>query len=446
MKFYLAARYGRREELLEYAKRLRGLGHEITARWLYGSHEAADDDKSHWKDFAQDDFDDIIGSDVLISFTEHELHPRGSRHVEFGIALRGGQRLVVIGPVENVFHAMPEVLVYPDWETFLEIDNRKSKIGLPDLLILGPDGAWRPKIKPWIFSPRIDAKLKRVLVAAICLLWFVMGVGFLLLTCWLLSGRGPIVPENPQSAVRQAHGPEQSRRAIRNPQSVLPAVACAGESFQTAGSQTTRTREGPDGHGTAVRPQLLTEAAGDAARGRGAAASPTRSVVLPPSRTSPPASAIADRPAFSPERRPTAGQSGISPGLRPLFDAIRMVEASGSDNPADGDDGLAIGPYQIWRVHWIDARMPHGRYQDCRNRAYAEEVMIRYWRRYAPAALAECDYETLARLHKRLNIDDPDATAYWAKVSPLITRIARISRQPNRRVEKRHLARPITWK
>src|SRR5690606_22841719 len=32
---------------------------------------------------------------------------------------------------------------------------------------------------------------------------------------------------------------------------------------------------------------------------------------------------------------------------------IRQVESGGRENPPDGDDGLAIGPYQIHRAYWI---------------------------------------------------------------------------------------------
>ncbi len=34
-----------------------------------------------------------------------------------------------------------------------------------------------------------------------------------------------------------------------------------------------------------------------------------------------------------------------------ILDAIRFVESSDRPNPPDGDDGLAIGPYQIHEVY-----------------------------------------------------------------------------------------------
>ena len=104
--------------------------------------------------------------------------------------------------------------------------------------------------------------------------------------------------------------------------------------------------------------------------------------------------------------------------LRPLFDAIRQVESSGRANPPDGDGGKAIGPYQIWRVYWIDARMPDGTYEDCRNSAYAERVMLRYWQRYCPAALTAGDWQTLARVHNGgpRGASKKATLAYWHRV------------------------------
>jgi hypothetical protein len=86
---------------------------------------------------------------------------------------------------------------------------------------------------------------------------------------------------------------------------------------------------------------------------------------------------------------------------RPILDAIREKETGGEADPANaiGDGGRAIGPYQIHRVYWQDA-IEHepsigGQYEDCRDAAYAERVILAYWDRYAP----DWRHETLARVH-----------------------------------------------
>jgi hypothetical protein len=97
-----------------------------------------------------------------------------------------------------------------------------------------------------------------------------------------------------------------------------------------------------------------------------------------------------------------------------LFRAIRLVESRGSMIPPDGDNGTAIGPYQLHRAYWLDARMPDGSYQDCRRAEYAERVMVRYWQRYAP----DWRPETLARLHNGgcNNWQGVAAGRYWQDV------------------------------
>ncbi len=86
-----------------------------------------------------------------------------------------------------------------------------------------------------------------------------------------------------------------------------------------------------------------------------------------------------------------------------ILDAIRAVESGGREAPPDGDHGLAIGPYQIHRVYWQDALAEDpaigGGYQDCRRRAYAEQVIAAYMRHYAPTAWTRGQAEIIARIH-----------------------------------------------
>lgn len=125
-KIYLAARYSRREELNGYAEQLRAAGHEITSRWLLGNHQIDDQGLSEEAKaeertrFAEEDYADLAGAGWCISFTEapRSSNSRGGRHVEFGISLAMTKRCTVIGPRENVFHCLPQVYWYPDWESF----------------------------------------------------------------------------------------------------------------------------------------------------------------------------------------------------------------------------------------------------------------------------------------------------------------------------------------
>lgn len=115
--FYLAGRFSRVEELLGVRDVLVATGHHVTSRWLDGDHQAEEDDIEAMRRFAQEDVDDILRADVLIAFTETPRTPstnRGGRHVELGIALGVGPRIIttiVCGPYENAFTTMADVHV-----------------------------------------------------------------------------------------------------------------------------------------------------------------------------------------------------------------------------------------------------------------------------------------------------------------------------------------------
>lgn len=118
-RIYLAARFARREELREIAEELAKAGARVTSRWL---------DESPLRDWelgnaraatlAEMDFGDLRSADVCIAFTEGGEGPsgRGGRHAELGIALALNLRVIVVGPREHVFHCLPAVEQYPDWE------------------------------------------------------------------------------------------------------------------------------------------------------------------------------------------------------------------------------------------------------------------------------------------------------------------------------------------
>lgn len=134
-QIYLAARYSRRLELCEYREQLRRSGFFVQARWLDGGHQLSnegtpigetgealvegDDVKAAAlrAKFADDDWQDVTGADLVISFTEppRSSANRGGRHVEFGIALGLGKRVIVVGHRENIFHWLPNVEFHKSW-------------------------------------------------------------------------------------------------------------------------------------------------------------------------------------------------------------------------------------------------------------------------------------------------------------------------------------------
>jgi len=119
-RVYLAARYSRREEMIDVARQLRDRGHEVTSRWIEGNHliteEQLVNDRTLGIRLASEDCDDLERADLVISFTEppRSAPNRGGRHVEYGLALGLGTECWVVGPRENVFHVLAD-RVFATW-------------------------------------------------------------------------------------------------------------------------------------------------------------------------------------------------------------------------------------------------------------------------------------------------------------------------------------------
>lgn len=119
---------------------------------------------------------------------------------------------------------------------------------------------------------------------------------------------------------------------------------------------------------------------------------------------------------------PLSGAPRSTWSRREILDAIRMVESGGRSAPPDGDQGLAIGPYQIHLVYWLDAKGGDpglgGSYEDCRDLGYAEQVVAAYMQRHAKAAWTAGRAETIARVHNGgpRGADSPATLRYWRRV------------------------------
>jgi hypothetical protein len=112
---YIAARYHLLKEMRLVAIKLERLGYNVTSRWLTNH---ADE---NWSEYAVEDLDDIDASDTLLLFTEEPMSimHTGGRFWEAGYAHKGGKRIVVIGPHQNVFVYHPGVEQYDTLEEFL---------------------------------------------------------------------------------------------------------------------------------------------------------------------------------------------------------------------------------------------------------------------------------------------------------------------------------------
>jgi len=114
---YLAARFDRRDQLRGYRAELNDMGIDVTSRWLDNHGMGERDDATNGvmiytpADLARcalEDRADIADADVFVTITETPDvgYTSGGRHVEFGIALALEKPILIVGPVENVFHEL----------------------------------------------------------------------------------------------------------------------------------------------------------------------------------------------------------------------------------------------------------------------------------------------------------------------------------------------------
>jgi hypothetical protein len=107
----------------EVARELESWGFEVTSRWLDNPTAVAATDLepgSIGAHLASMDLEDLRRSDICLAFAEEVGHPRpgrGGRHTELGIAIGLGLDVVLVGPREHVFHALPIVRHFTDWPT-----------------------------------------------------------------------------------------------------------------------------------------------------------------------------------------------------------------------------------------------------------------------------------------------------------------------------------------
>jgi len=102
-----------------------------------------------------------------------------------------------------------------------------------------------------------------------------------------------------------------------------------------------------------------------------------------------------------------------------LLDAIKQVESGGHTGKIVGDNGKAIGPYQIHRSYWLDAcaydpSLGSRPYSACFEEAYARKVVVAYLTRYGKGRNAE----QLARIHNGgpQGYKKSATKQYWVKV------------------------------
>jgi hypothetical protein len=129
MRVYLAGAWGRREEILRVADRLRLVGVEITSNWLTEEEGMQSGSKERFlRERAYVDLQDVDRADALVRFADvprTRQVPRalisGARMVEFGYAKAKGKTLYVVGGKQNVFDRLDGIVHVKDADALVRL-------------------------------------------------------------------------------------------------------------------------------------------------------------------------------------------------------------------------------------------------------------------------------------------------------------------------------------
>lgn len=134
------------------------------------------------------------------------------------------------------------------------------------------------------------------------------------------------------------------------------------------------------------------------------------------------------------ERMESASESRDT--LDAILAAVRAVETGSEPDggrSALGDGGRALGPYQIHRAYYVDSGVA-GTYEDCAEAEFSRRVVLAYWKRWCPDALARRDASILSRVHNGgpRGARKSATLAYWHRVESLLvgTRLERATPRP----------------
>lgn len=125
MKIYVAARFSAQQEMLGVRDVLTAFGHEITSSWIDSdtaetgvdglTPDVMNADPDRCWPHAEADMADLLAADMVVVFTNYGPSTTGGRHVELGVALGAGKRIMLVGDRENIFQTLPQIEHFPDW-------------------------------------------------------------------------------------------------------------------------------------------------------------------------------------------------------------------------------------------------------------------------------------------------------------------------------------------
>lgn len=81
-----------------------------------------------------------------------------------------------------------------------------------------------------------------------------------------------------------------------------------------------------------------------------------------------------------------------------FWSALHQIESGGAIGPTIGDNGAALGPYQLHKNYFKDTKIK-GDYSQCADLVFSRKVVTAYLKLYAPKAWTAGDCNVLFRTH-----------------------------------------------
>lgn len=114
MSIYIAGKYTSKERLRTCRDAIRLMGYEVSSSWMDTEYPETSSPEIMCTE-AKRDILEVADTDYFILDTLDESIT-GGREVELGVALTIGASILHVGPKRNVFHYLPMVQHFEDWD------------------------------------------------------------------------------------------------------------------------------------------------------------------------------------------------------------------------------------------------------------------------------------------------------------------------------------------
>ena len=162
MRVYLTSRYDRKQELRQLAEQLRAEAIEVVSAWhdidspSSDGFAGMDEQRLAW--LAMLELQQLVQTSVLVLFLDAGRCKRGDPHLETGVALALGKRLLLIGKPEMKFHCLPDVERFPAWpECLARLLELRSHDSMNTRVAAAVAGVTRGELVKWIRSGKLAA-------------------------------------------------------------------------------------------------------------------------------------------------------------------------------------------------------------------------------------------------------------------------------------------------